>query len=297
MTFICEPSEGPLIVLHGGAGPQDPDEQGLRQAVDSLRAIAASGMKKLLSGSSLIEVATHCLVLLEDDPQFNAGFGSALQADGLARVSASLMESKLGRFSGIVSGTYIKNPSLLLGPLQQRSSRVLTSPGVELLARELGLPRDTNITPKRLSRWLARLGDQRNTELDDTCDTVGVLIRNADNEFCAASSTGGRGFEFPGRVSDTPTCAANYASRFAACCATGVGEQIVDDALAARLETRIRDGLSLYASCQKTYDEAITNSRQYGLIACDKSFWAAWHTTPSMAFVAQGAKGIVTSKV
>ena len=49
----------------------------------------------------------------------------------------------------------------------------------------------------------------------------------------AGTSTGGRGFEYPG-VTDSATVAGNYASRFAAISATGIGEEIVDDALAAR---------------------------------------------------------------
>ena len=110
-------------------------------------------------------------------------------------------------------------------------------------------------------------------------------------ELVAAASTGGRGHEYPGRVSDTCTVAGTYASRFAAVAATGIGEQIVDDALACRLETRIRDGMSLMDASGRCYREAIQRRRTYGWLALDRSSWCAAHTTPSMPYVVVGSRG------
>jgi L-asparaginase len=163
---------------------------------------------------------------------------------------------------------------------------VLTSPGAELLARELGLPVADLVTPARRKRWY-----------DRGCDTVGCLVRTASGQLYAGTSTGGRGYETPGRVSDSATVAGTYCTGFAAVSATGVGEEIVDDAVAARLETRRRDGLSLADAAHRCFEEAKAKSRAYGWIAADaQGFWSAVHTTPAMTYIVIGAEeGEVTS--
>jgi L-asparaginase len=102
----------------------------------------------------------------------------------------------------------------------------------------------------------------------------------------AGTSTGGRGFEYPGRVSDSATVAGTYCTAYAAVSATGVGEQIIDDALAARLETRRRDGHTLEAASRQCFKEAVARQRAYGWIALDADgFWASAHNTKAMSFV------------
>lgn len=284
MKEIYGENEGVLIILHGGAGPQDPSHEGLKKAEKSLLRIGRQISKLLYNGTALTDVASICLQKLEMDPQFNAGIGSALQSDGIARLSASIMEGKHQRFSGVISASYIQHPSILAQKLQQRKARVLTHPGAELLARELGLPIHSNITEKRSKKWLKKLAEQDYSI--HTVDTVGCVIRTDTGELIAAGSTGGTGFEYPGRVSDTATVAGSYASPYAAITATGIGEQIVDDAVAARIETRVRDGLSLHKACEKGFREATKKKRRYGWIAVEPGLqWGVIHTTSSMSFI------------
>ena len=191
------------------------------------------------------------------------------------------MNGESQRFSGVIGATHISHPSRLALYLQTRSSRVLASPGTELLARQLGLPVTTAISQGQLDQWLKRRADG-----SDDCDTVGCLLRTDDGQLFAGTSTGGRGHEFPGRVSDSATVAGTYASRFAAISATGIGEQIVDDAVAARIETRVRDGLTLTAASARTFQEATAANRAYGWIAlAADGGWAIAHTTPIMTYV------------
>ncbi len=253
-------------------------------ATAALRRIAARGMGLLRSGTAPLDVVVECLKDLEVDERFNAGRGASLQADGQARLTAALMDGPRLSFSGVISISYVLHPSVLARHLQEQSSRVLTSPGAEILARELGLPVADNVTPERLKRWY-----KKSAKEDDACDTVGCLVRTADGKLYAGTSTGGRGFETPGRVSDSCTVAGTYCSTFAAVSATGTGEQIVDDAVAARLETRRRDGMSLESASRRCFAEAKDLKRRYGWIAvdCDGS-WTAAHTTPAMTYVVLG---------
>lgn len=262
MNFISIKNQKPCLLLHGGAGPMDPSAEGMKKASLGLRQAAEASLK---SGAHDLALIVRSLEHLEDDPQFNAGYGAALQADGKPRLTAAVMDGKRQSFSGVISISDVRHPSRLAWALQDHSTRVLTGPGHELLARRLNQPVENLMTQKRFAAWQKKLHDEFFVS-----DTVGAVI--ADNgRLYAGTSTGGRGYEDPGRVSDSATVAGNYASRFAAISATGIGEEIVDDALAARLETRVRDGMSLEAAARKCYDEAIAARRSYGWIACDAS--------------------------
>ena len=297
MRAVFGQSSGPLIVLHGGAGPMDPSREGLLRATQALERIASFGIAELRKGMDPMEVVVSMLRGLELDDQFNAGRGAALQADGQARLTAAVMESERQAFSGVIGARYLLHPSELAKFLQNRRARVLTEPGTELLARELAIPVESVVTPKRMQRWAERI-QVGEVFSDESCDTVGAVVRHADGRLAVGTSTGGRGFEYPGRVSDSATVAGTYCSSVAAVSATGTGEQIVDDALAARLETRLRDGMSLETACRRCLDEAIARKRSYGWIALDhEGQWAAVHTTPAMSWIVLSIDGCLASAV
>jgi L-asparaginase len=279
---------GPLVLLHGGAGGMDPKSPAaMLDATTSLRSIATAAMRSLEAGKPAIDVVTEALQAMELDPQFNAGRGSALQADGQARLTAALMDGAKQSFSGVISSTYLVHPSLLARHLQGESARVLTSPGTELLARTLHLPIESAVTPARLAQW-----QRRASENGLFCDTVGCVVRTPDGRLFVGASTGGRGYEYPGRVSDSGTVAGTYGSAFAAIAATGTGEEIVDDALAARLETRRRDGATLEQASQRCFTEGQERKRAYGWICADRDgAWGVAHLTPSMAHVVMTSGG------
>lgn len=282
---------GTTVLLHGGAGGQDPKSpDSVARATAALKNFGQEAVSALVSGSDPLDVLITALRRMEDDPQFNAGLGSALQADGQTRLTAAVMDGTRQSFSGVISCSYIGNPSLLARQLQTRRSRVLTNPGAEILARELGLPVRNNLTPERVAQWTQRATDAQ-------CDTVGCVIRTRDRRILVGTSTGGRGNEFPGRVSDSATVAGTYASEFAGVSATGIGEEIVDDAVAARIETRRRDGMSLEEACRRMFNEASARKRLYGWISADSDgFYGLAFTTQAMSYVVFDEKsGLVAS--
>ncbi len=289
MTQFYGQSPKPFLIVHGGAGSQDPTGSWLDQATQDIIRIAREAAQQLKSPAPLDSVE-KALAGMEASEHFNAGLGSALQADGQARLTAALMDGTPQKFSGVISITNVKHPSRLARALQDRSSRVLTGPGHDLLARSMGIPVDDLVTPKRLERWIQARREQK---IGD-CDTVGSVVWSPKGQLAAGTSTGGRGYEYPGRVSDCATVAGNYASSFAAISATGVGEEIVDDAVAARMETRVRDGQSLEQASRKAFTEASARQRGYGWIAVDQhGHWAVAHTTPAMTFAVVTLEGDV----
>lgn len=283
MNLIFRPNQKPCLILHGGAGPMDPSSEGMKIATEALKKAAQSSLE---SGARDMALVVRSLEQLEDDPLFNAGYGAALQADGKPRLTAAVMDGKKQSFSGVIAISDVRHPSRLAWALQDASTRVITAPGHDLLARKLMQPVENLITQKRFEAWQKRVHDEFFVN-----DTVGALVWDGQRLF-AGTSTGGRGYEEPGRVSDSATVAGNYASRFAAISATGIGEEIVDDAVAARLETRVRDGQSLEAAARKAFEEAQAGQRSYGWIALDSlGNISIAYTTQAMSFLAISLDG------
>ena len=289
-------SNVPLIIIHGGASPIDPKGDALKSAITSIENMASICMSNLKSGKSAIKTVVHCLEMLENDIQFNAGIGSALQSDGVPRLTSSIMDGNKQNLSGVISVPYVSNPSKLAEKLQNRNAKILTTPGAELLAREMKLPVASNLTEDKSKRWLNNLHKQNYPPTAEH-DTVGCVVIDSKGRLASGSSTGGIGSEVPGRVSDSGTIAGNYASKFAAITVTGIGEQITNDAVASKTETRIRDGMSLKDAFNKTFNEAKQRRHFYGYIGIDsKGNYGVAHTTNAMPFVVFNENGLIAIK-
>src|SRR5208337_3593178 len=138
---------------------------------------------------------------------------------------------------------------------------VLAEAGARQFAREAGLPFASPFTPRARADF--------NRRRQGKSGTVGAVALDRKHHLAAATSTGGRGFEYPHRVSDSPTVAANFANRWGAVSATGVGEEIVEHAVAARICTFLECGLSLKAATRRVLSQA-RNRAQFGWIALDR---------------------------
>jgi L-asparaginase len=116
--------------------------------------------------------------------------------------------------------------------------------------------------------------------------TIGVVVLDTSGQLAAGTSTGGKGFERIGRVSDSAMPAGNYATPFAAVSCTGIGEDIIDECLAARIVVRVTDGLSLLDAMTRSFAEADRNKRDLGAIALDATGAIAWGKTSEVILAA-----------
>ncbi len=262
----------PILLIHGGAGSKS--ARGSRQELfrQSLEKILNEGYAKLAKGSALDAVV--CAVqALENDPLYNAGFGSRIQRDGVIRMSASLMDGARGKFSGCINVRRIKNPILLAKALLREKDRVLAETGAEDYARKKRHRFASPYTVERRAEFKAHYRGKSGT--------VGAIALDRHGRLAAATSTGGRGYEFPHRVSDSATVAGNYANLFGAVSATGTGEHIVDLAAAASLCTLLENGVSLKAAASKLLRKARGAKASFGWIALDRRGNFSTSTTTS----------------
>jgi len=273
------------VIIHGGAGPSLQDKGGLIPVRESLHRVIVQVTQALEQGAAAMEAVVLGCRLLEDDPRFNAGTGSVLQSDGQIRMSASVMDGSQQRLSGVINVSRVKNPIDLAQWLQNSGDRLLSDIGAAELARELQLPVYQPLTDQRLHEWIEERKGNFQTAMagvvaeDAGRGTIGVVVRDQFGQLAVGTSTGGKGFERIGRVSDSATPAGNYANSLAAVSCTGIGEDILDEALASRIVVRVTDGLSLEAAFAKSFQEAATRQRDFGAIGLDHQGTLAWGKT------------------
>jgi beta-aspartyl-peptidase (threonine type) len=249
------------IVVHGGCGNPAGDALADEQAYhDALRAAVGAADAILRDGGAALDAAQAAVESLEDAPQFNAGRGSVLTADGFVEMDAALMSGHDGRAGAVAVVETVRHPIALARAVMDTTPHVmLAHTGAERLASERGLERmtpDWFVTSRQRERWLSAHG------------TVGAVVLDRDGRLAAATSTGGVAGQHAGRVGDSPLIGAGtFANARVAVSATGDGEGIIravaSHSVAALVE---HAGLSLAGACQRTVASVTGDA---GLIAVD----------------------------
>lgn len=253
----------PAITIHGGFFSElttSPETKLAKQ--EALRFIIRKSWDFLQTHSAL-QTAIYACTLLEDDPLFNAGTGSQIQSDGVIRMSASICDGETQKFSGVINLEDVKNPVLVAEKLLDCEDRILAGEGALRFARSHGFGYYDPRIPIRIQDYEAKKKAATKT------GTIGCVALDSDGRLAAATSTGGKGFEIVGRVSDSATVAGNYANQFCGVSCTGVGEDIVNGAVAAKIVTRVTDGMPLREAVEKTFTELKPFDGFAGIVAID----------------------------
>lgn len=276
------------LMIHGGAGQfsdvkTDEDQRPYLQRIEN---ILESGRTVLAKGGSAIDAVLACVSQLEDEPMFNAGKGSVLNAAGQVEMDAAIIDGRDLSAGAVGAVTQVKNPVLLANSIRQQGRHVmLVGKGALAFAKQQGLTLESNeyfIVEKRLRQFQKLQGTTR-TEMDHDVeitpdpghDTVGAVARDSYGNLAAATSTGGMTNKLLGRTGDSPIIGAGvYADNHTcAISATGHGEEIMRVVLAKR----IADEIEL---CGVDLAQAIHNGLRYfvdrvhgrgGVIAVDSN--------------------------
>jgi L-asparaginase len=264
----------PVLCLHGGTGAA-PTRQVREVRRARLRRIFERAYEHLHSHSAL-ETVAFAVALLEDDPAFNAGTGSTLQRDGVARMSASIMDGPSMRLAGVANIERVRNPVLVAQALLDGPDRILAGPGATRVARRLGFGPWDPVTAHRRAQW--------QTQHRGRHGTVGAVALDAEGRLAAATSTGGKGYETPGRVSDSCLPSGNYATTRVAVSCTGMGEHINEEGVAVRIAQRVEDGATLAGAMARTFRDLRARDREAGGVAVDAAGRLSWRTTCAILY-------------
>lgn len=252
------------LIIHGGFFSESSQTIEVKKAKqNALKEIAAQSFE-FLQNHSAVETVAFAVSLLENDDLFNAGIGSQIQSDGIIRMSAAIMDGETQKMSGVINIENVKNPVFVAQKLMSEDDRVLGGSGAKKFASDNGFDDFSTEIPQRRKEYEEKLKNGGK-------GTVGCVALDKYGKLAVATSTGGKGFEIPGRISDSATVAGNFANEICAVSCTGVGEDIVSNATAAKIVTRVTDGMNIREAFEKTFTELKMIDGFAGAIAIDKN--------------------------
>ena len=251
----------PAVIVHGGAGRGADAER--RERLAGCVAAARTGWTAVRRGCPAVEAVEEAVAVLEDDPLFNAGTGSSLNAAGEVEMDAALMRDTL-EAGAVAAVAGIRNPIRLARKVLDDGRHVmLAGQGARDFARRAGIEPvrgDTLITRAQRNRWSAGHG------------TVGCVAVDARGRLAAGTSTGGTPGKLPGRVGDSPLIGCGtYADAVGAASCTGQGEAIIKVLLAKTAVDLLAAGLTPATAAKRAVEllERQTGA-EAGLILVDR---------------------------
>jgi L-asparaginase / beta-aspartyl-peptidase len=227
----------PATIVHGGCGTPPTGEEARRNEI--CENAAETSYRLLLDGGSALDACEAAIRVMEDSKLLNAGSGAYLQADGRARVDASIMADD-GRAGAVVQVPLLANPIRLAMYLLKQEAHIMLS-GAEALQLAVRLGHESCVigTPAKIEFWQSHLNDacmmldyeamaKEWKASNPRLGTVGCVCLDSEGHLAAGTSTGGTGQVYPGRVGDTPIIGAGtYCTRQVGVSMTGVGERVL----------------------------------------------------------------------
>jgi isoaspartyl peptidase/L-asparaginase-like protein (Ntn-hydrolase superfamily) len=254
------------IVVHGGAGGLPRDAERLERMRSGAAAAVEAGHAVLAAGGSALDAVEAAVVVLEDDPEFNAGRGAALTEYGRVELDASMMDGSTRAAGAVAAVRGVRNPIRAARAVLDEGRHVLlVGPPATEFAATAGLAFEAET-------WFVT--ERERQALTDAAEpargTVGAVARDAQGCLAAATSTGGVSGQRLGRVGDSPLVGAGTwadDSTVAVSC-TGHGESIIRSALAHEVDALLRHrGLGLQEACALAIEGLGRWGQDGGLIA------------------------------
>jgi beta-aspartyl-peptidase (threonine type) len=275
------------LIAHGGAGNWRPGSES--DALEGMRTAVQAGEKVLRAGGSALDAVCATVVLLEDDPIFNAGTGGVLNFDGFVELDACVMESRGARVGAVSALQRVRNPVLVARKVMEETDHVMLSgEGAQRFARAMGFGDHDPVTEARRRDW-----QDKKAHLDDILSntrslkmrrflkdhpeyaggTVGAAAVDSNGVLAAATSTGGVTMKLVGRVGDTPIPGAgNYASPHVAASATGTGEFVMRSLATRAISEAVEHGTPFTDAMRQVLDRLGRDfDADVGIIGVDRN--------------------------
>lgn len=274
------------IAIHGGAGTILKSEMSIEKEknyLDGLKNAIESGYELLKQGKSAIDAVERAVIILENNPLFNAGKGAVFNHEGEHEMDASIMEGSSLNAGAVCCVSNFKNPISVARMVMDNSEHViLTGEGAMKFGDLMKCEKQEKsyfFDQLRHEQWL-EIKDTETFQLDHSVTnpkkfgTVGAVALDKKGSLAAATSTGGMTNKKYGRIGDSAVIGAgNYANNnTCAISCTGSGEFFIRGVAAYDVSCLMEmSGKTLeQAANEVVYERLKKIGGDGGLIAIDK---------------------------
>jgi len=273
------------------AGPHPTDAATMVSTWDFGAAANRAGVARLRAGGSLLDAVEAAGKVAEADPDnHSVGYSGYPDRDGRVTLDAVIMDDAghTGAVAALEDTTHAI--SVARAVMEHTPHVMLVGEGATRFARERGFPVTNLLTPDSEAAWrdwlkTSTYRPQANIENRPSAtpggaldhDTIGILARDDAGRMAGGCTTSGMAFKMHGRVGDSPIVGSGlYVERgIGGATATGLGEEVVRIAGAARVVAGMRHGLSPMAACAEAVRHIATlrgnavRGTQVGFLAMD----------------------------
>ena len=292
------------MLVHGGVASQVKNREVMNQGI--LEALN-KGCTVLEGGRSSVDAVEAAITILEDNENFNAGRGSILQLDGIARMDASIMEGEHRNAGAVAALEGIANPIKVARLVMEKTPHVLL---VGEKAKEFAL----HYKVKEMKVDINKRTEYREKALKEggavvkiykeIFGTVGAVAIDSKNLIAAGASTGGIPGMLPGRVGDSPLigCGVYADNRVGGVSMTGTGEKIIRMTLARSISYEAANGYKTLSAVKRVLTEmliymggeagaiAIKKDGDFGIAHTTKYMFAGYKTETEGPYVSDRFK-------
>ncbi|MCW8400086.1 isoaspartyl peptidase/L-asparaginase [Legionella sp. PATHC038] len=269
------------IAVHGGASEnysflqehQKEFKLGLAKAVEM-------GYLVLDKGGSALDAVQEAVGILEDNPLFNAGKGSALNSRGEVEMDASIMSGQDLQAGAVSMVRTVKNPIRLARLVMEKTRHVfLSGYGALEIAKKYGLELEDEsyfITPNQYETYqnLNKIETMEEIQNKKMKGTVGAVALDVQGNLAAATSTGGISNCLPGRIGDSCVIGAGCYANNATCAVsgTGEGEYLIRGVVAHTISMMMEFDMPLQEACNHVIHERNKQlNGEMGVIALNRN--------------------------
>ena len=314
------------IAVHGGAGEDEWEHMDAQSAAAyhaSLARALRTGVDKLSHGGRSLDAVEAVINVLEDDPLFSAGRGSAFDDQGKNEMDASIMDGATLQAGAVAGVRFTKNPISAARAVMEHTPYVmLAGPGADAFAAKIGLkqmppsyfftemrwqellmvlkqtgkpipPRPAGVPKAPVQKSALRFPGEAHTH---EFGTVGVVARDIHGNLAAGTSTGGMQGKLTGRVGDSPIIGAGtYASnKSCAVSSTGVGEYFIRLSVAKEICSLVQyKGMSTADAANFVINKevGVLKGGEGGVIVLDRTSAPVWSFNTLGMFRARQVQG------
>lgn len=226
--------------------------------------------------------------VLEDDPEFGAGIGSALTRDGTVETCATVMDGARRKAGAVAAVPDLGAPVIVARALLETGEHVvLAGHAAQRYAAEIGFqpaPAGSLVTAQAAAQYRDAQAAGGKLEVAGEGGGVGAVARDKQGNFAAATSTGGTVFRRSGTVDDASVPGVGTWADGNVAVSTSGGEAIFRVALAHHIAMRVADGASIRAATKAALTELrkLAPDAIAGAIVVSKDAWSALQIGPAM---------------